>query len=819
MLWCFSIFKCHGPGLTLGTFFCKRQNPGVFKLIVKSYRWRQTALAVAALIALYEPNAWALSLGRITVQSALGEPLRAEVDVPDINAEEAASLKISVASPAAFKAAGLDYSAALSNLQTTLHKRPDERSYIRVNGNQAINDPFMDMILEASWASGRIVRDYTLLFDPPSLRPSVAAAQNPAQISPPVSRAATPAPARPVAPAPTPARTVEPAAKAAPPLAERAAAAPTAASGANRVNVKVGDTASKIAGAIKPANVSLDQMLVALLRTNPMAFISNNVNRIKAGSVITVPSAEQAAATPATEAAQIIIAQSRDFNDFRRKLADNAPGTALAAAATSASGVVQAKVEDQRTGGAASDKLTLSKGVIQKQQAEDQLAKGRSTSEAATRAAELARNIQDLDKLGSASSTAPAPPQSATSTPSQAGAAAVAAKRPASVPAPRAEPGVIDKLMENPMVPAAGIGIVALLTLLGLYRARQRKTIPAPDSESLLPDVPLQQAESLIAASGGQQIDTYVPAESTGSAVDFTPSQLGTDNEVDPVAEADVYLAYGRDAQAEEILKEALRNNPERLAIHQKLLELFAKRRDLNAFEVIAEMAMNVSMGKGAEWERMRELGRSIDPGNILYRPNVQAGTDPLADESANRATPGPAAAVAPNAGAVDLDLDLDFSNSELPPDPDSETKINLAETAPGQLDRDPGHLRPDAPSPAPVAAPADEKNNVIEFSLPDLSAKTEAAPEPSAAPTPSSFGMLDFDLGSISLDLDGAPAPDGKQTPQGQADPLMTKLALAEEFHAIGDTDGARVLLEEVIAQASGDMKAKAQQALSRLS
>ena len=71
---------------------------------------------------------------------------------------------------------------------------------------------------------------------------------------------------------------------------------------------------------------------------------------------------------------------------------------------------------------------------------------------------------------------------------------------------------------------------------------------------------------------------------------------------------------------------------------------------------------------------------------------------------------------------------------------------------------------------------------------------------------------MLDFDLGSISLDLDATPTP-------AQADPMATKLALAEEFQAIGDTDGARVLLEEVIAQASGDMKAKAQQALSRLS
>ena len=778
-------------------------------MIVKSYRWRQTALAVAALCAFYEPNALALSLGRITVQSALGEPLRAEVEVPDINADEAASLKVLVASPAAFKAAGLEYSDAIAGLQTALHKRPDGRSYIRVSGSQAINEPFLDMILEASWASGRIVRDYTLLFDPPNLRPSVAATPNAAQVgSSTSSRAgAAPAPVRP----PVPARVAEPA-KAAPAPAERAVA--TAKPGANRVSVKVGDTASKIAGAIKPANVSLDQMLVALLRSNPMAFINNNVNRIKAGSVMTVPTAEQATATPASEATQNIIAQSRDFNDFRRKLANAAPGAEFASAAASAKGSVQAKVEDQRALGAASDKLTLSKGVIQKLQAEDQLAKERNASEAASRAAELAKNIQDLDKLGAVSSSAAATPQTAASAPSQAGVPAIAAKRPASMPAPRAEPSVIDTLMENPAVPAAAIGIVALLTALGLYRSRQRKPAAMAESESQLPDLPLQQPESFIAASGGQQVDTRdEQAESTGSAIDFTPSQLGTGHEVDPVAEADVYLAYGRDAQAEEILKEALRNHPERLAIHQKLLELFAKRRDLKAFEGIAEVALSVSMGQGAEWDRMRELGRSIDPGNILYRPSGQNAAQPQTESSGNSTDQ---ASVTAAAGAVDLDLDLDFSNSELPPDPANETRASLAETEPGTLDPNLSKVRQDAPSPAPAVAQQEKQDNGIEFSLPDPSAEPEPAPVPSPAPTPSSFGMLDFDLGSLSLDLDDSIAPDA--TP-GKADPLATKLALAEEFQAIGDTDGARVLLEEVIAQASGDMKAKAQQALSKLS
>ncbi|MES2879484.1 MAG: fimbrial protein FimV, partial [Pseudomonadota bacterium] len=104
-------------------------------MISKSHLWQKTAMAAAAaaLFGLLGSNAAALSLGRITVQSALGEPLRAEIDVPDINAEEAASLKATVALPEAFRAAGLEYNPAMSGLQITLKKRPDGRSFIRVS--------------------------------------------------------------------------------------------------------------------------------------------------------------------------------------------------------------------------------------------------------------------------------------------------------------------------------------------------------------------------------------------------------------------------------------------------------------------------------------------------------------------------------------------------------------------------------------------------------------------------------------------------------------------------------------------------------------
>ena len=126
----------------------------------------------ALLLALSGSQVLALSLGRVVVQSALGEPLRAEIDFLDIAADEATSLRTAVASPEAFRAAGLSYNASVVGLQASLQKRADGRLYIRLSSEGAITDSFFDLLLEASWASGRIMRDYTLLFAPAKAGPT-----------------------------------------------------------------------------------------------------------------------------------------------------------------------------------------------------------------------------------------------------------------------------------------------------------------------------------------------------------------------------------------------------------------------------------------------------------------------------------------------------------------------------------------------------------------------------------------------------------------------------------------------------------------------
>ena len=276
--------------------------------------------------------------------------------------------------------------------------------------------------------------------------------------------------------------------------------------------------------------------------------------------------------------------------------------------------------------------------------------------------------------VASASEAAPAATQAASAADDAASAAAAsaAASAPAApvvvpAPAPVEEPSFLDSLADNPLVlPGLGL-LLAALAGLGLYRARQRKKDAAPLDSSFIES--RLQPDSFFGASGGQRVNTKEGGSSVSgnSSMAYSPSQLDAAGDVDPVAEADVYLAYGRDMQAEEILKEAVRHNPTRVSIHAKLAELSAKRQDRTALESVASEIHQLTKGEGSDWNRVAELGRSLDAENPLYQPGGRpAGASALAAG----AMAGAAAATPPD---LDLDLDLDLPDdalTEAPPAP-----------------------------------------------------------------------------------------------------------------------------------------------------
>jgi pilus assembly protein FimV len=412
---------------------------------------------------------------------------------------------------------------------------------------------------------------------------------------------------------------------------------------------------------------------------------------------------------------------------------------------------------------------------------------------------------------------------------------------------PAETPGLVDELLENPLVPAAAGGLIALLAGFAFWRIRQRKKNSAQVDSSFLES--RLQPDSFFGASGGQRVDTNNDGAVTGSSMVYSPSQLDAADDVDPVAEADVYLAYGRDLQAEEILKEAVRTTPGRLAIHTKLLEIFAKRRDTKSFEASAAQAFKITGSNSPDWTRICEMGLAFDPTNPMYQPGgtpTSATGQTTADDGGSifgSTVPASAHAELPQvASTVDLDLDLDFSLDDEPasaindvtggnisPAAHEQTMTMPVSAADNSLDMD-FDLSDEAPTTPPQEHPALELPE-ISLSMDGLSL-TDDEPSPAlsfgstspmpveAAPVPAfDSGMLEFDLGSLSLDLDTPEAGPAEAPWTENEDPLETKLALADEFVSIGDEDGARALIEEVVAEATGEMRAKAQRALANLS
>ena len=403
------------------------------------------------------------------------------------------------------------------------------------------------------------------------------------------------------------------------------------------------------------------------------------------------------------------------------------------------------------------------------------------------------------------------------------------------------------------MILPLGAGLLALLAGFGIYRYRNKHQNVSVDSSFLESRL---QPDSFFGASGGQRIDTN-EGGGTGSSLVYSPSQLDAAGDVDPVAEADVYLAYGRDLQAEEILKEALRTTPGRAAIYAKLCEIYAKRRDVKSFNAIAAKAHTLTQAKGAEWGLIGGMGHELDAANPLYKESAPIGVKapvPAAApaQAAVRAAAAPATAPPESASHdidFDLDLDLDPGLDPAPARPTAPGKL----TAPSALTTASLHT---TPSPLVVTPPPDLQSFVVlpdldlDFSRPsiklDQGAAASLAPPAvfangyskaplAAAGSASSLattaagglnsGMLEFDLDSLSLDLgspgeqDAAAGNAGLSPDASLSDsPLETKFSLAEEFRSLGDADGARSLAQEVLAEAQGPLKAKAQAFINAL-
>ncbi|MDB5810704.1 MAG: hypothetical protein JWN94_2826 [Betaproteobacteria bacterium] len=988
----------------------KTRGGAVFKFPYKTWLW-------AGVFLLYPWIAYGAGLGKLTVISALGHPLLAEVDLVSVQKEELTTLTARIAPPDAFQQANIQYSPALIGVRMTIERRPNGSSYIKIVSTRSINDPFLAILVELNWAQGRLLREYTALIDPPGYGPAATPPVAVAPITPPV--AAAPAPeSKPITPSAESLQTPPPVAPAPKTAAPKPAAANVAKAEASEYAVKRGDTLAKIAAGVKPEGVTLDQMLVSLYRNNSDAF-AGNMNRMKTGTILRVPGKERIAETSAPEATKEVRVQSSNWNAYRMKLAEaagNAPGEETAKSA--ASGKITTAVEDKAAGKEpAKEVLKLSKGDAPapgkstsgkpasakervRMMEEEATAREKSLAEANERVAQLEKSIKDMQRLleikgvvppggkpapaqtpakadqvakaDLAKAVAPAkaepakaepakaepakaepakaeapkdaakaavetskPPVTAAADPAKvdtkavppageapkaepvkaddatkAAAAPKPKSKPAAPPPPPPEPGLVDQIIAavtDPIYLAGGLGGLAVLGG-GVFWMRRRRAAAENDAP---PKVKGKAAPKLV--------EPTADAAPVMAAAPILSPVAGSDD-VDPLAEADLYLNFGRDAQAEEVLKEALQKNPQHSEAQLKLLQIYAGRKDKVEFEKIAGALNTQTSGTGDTWIKAAGMGYAFDPENSLYEAGKSApametpmvagagmagtdldfdlelapGTDPAATdvpldsgEKTMMMQPGELAGMAdalgdttstqditrdsvvahalntdaptpdftlnvPAGSAVDApDLTVDAPADEevsvtditgqLPAGPmvsAIDFNFDTPENAPAEFKHDstvvltpenqeqPAGLTMDFDiGGAPATAPAAGTSSVVqldpEFKLDLGNVDATLVPGSDLAAAPA---IADIKLDDISLTLDDAPKVDAAApAAEGGAKDdhwydVQTKFDLAKAYQEMGDKDGAREILQEVIKEGDATQQAEAKQLLDTL-
>ncbi|MBI5889889.1 MAG: hypothetical protein HZB47_04335 [Nitrosomonadales bacterium] len=591
------------------------------------------------------------------------------------------------------------------------------------------------------------------------------------------------------------------------------------------------------------------------------------MNRIRAGKILNIPPSAAAEMLPQADAEEEIRAQAADWNVYRQKLA--AAGTARPEHADKqeVSGKISTAVTDKASSSKepAKEVLKLSKGEAPNDMAvgggkttaqekaiakeEEAIAKSKALKEAQERTAILEKNVKDMQRLAelkkeTAPASAPTAPVTlqAASAPLPATASGVAEAKPKAAPrkaeTPKVieQPSLIDQLLGDPIYLGGAAALLLALGGFGFVAARRGKTGGKKKAAS----------KADVGSSTGRIAAPVAPSPETG---DFThavaqpaPPPSAVSEEVDPIGEADLFLTFGRDAQAEEVLKEALKKNPNNITVKLKLLSIYVTRKDTNSFYTYAK-EIKESGDKDA-WEQTVAMGRQLDPGNPLYGG---AGAAPAAEARPEAAAPavdfdlGFGSAAKPEFGSqstivleapssqesttimsptalssatATMDFDITGTNPGMPAvnfagggDQEKTMTLNMDDLV---FDVTATHPRvPTAPA-APAAPVAAAKDDEFSFSL-DF--PTEEKPKVAPA--------RDLGLDEITLNLDKAgssAATGGAEVKDERWQEVATKLDLAKAYQEMGDIAGAKEILDEVLRDGDAQQRDSAQALMQQL-
>lgn len=837
---------------------------------------------VMAILAMLIPAAsFALGLGNITMNSALNQPLNAEIELLSVQPDDLNNLVVKLASEEDFQRVGAERAFFLTDISFEVVKRKNGTAYVQLNSARTVTEPFLDFVVEARWPRGRILREFTVLVDPP-----VLSDEAPAPVTQPAAAATPTAPA-----ASRPAQTRQA------PIRARAELAPVSRQAGELTYgpVKYNDTLFEIANQMRPGDVTVNQMMAALVRENPNAFYNGNVNQLKAGYVLRVDDAAKLNALTVADADAEIQRQHVEWRARKSgklvlqaeapaggRVARDGEGTAgstLSAADQARLKLVAPGSQGAGSGAGEGDVNQLREDLLLAAEALD--ANRQETDELKSRLSQMEEQLEAMQRLimlkddemmsmqkqlgkdvVSAEAETPIASPEAVSDEAAADDAAIAAMAeamPAEGETPMVEaeeavapkqapvpaPVVVDEpgLLEDPLLMYGGIGIILVL-IIAVVIQRRRKMQDGFE-ESIL-------NVGGAGASAGATAETMTQGGESSMVSDFAMSEMSgmsgieaDSADVDPISEADVYLAYGRHQQAEDILKEALEKEPERNEIKLKLLEVSFAAKDRAVFEQRAQ-EFHDALGDESDpmWAKVVTMGSQLCPGSDLFGGRsadalkedlaqaVEAGDDDLLDFDFDL----DADSVGGDSSGLDLEADDVFAELEAAT---GEAAASIAEPATEEL----ADLNFDMemPSEEPVkaqkpAAPKADDDNGLDFDVSslDFNLDVDAESGDAAVATADEEGGLDFDLGGMDeLSLESAGEElsaedlgdeladelgDELEDVFGSVDEVGTKLDLAKAYVDMGDADGARSILDEVLEEGDDEQKKQAEELLSQI-
>ena len=600
---------------------------------------------------------YALSLGGMTVQSALGEPLKAEIRIYDFDAQSRAQLVAQMGSRAAFDSAGLIYAELVNSISFSIeHRGPD--SFVVLRTAEPINEVVLDLLIRLTAPSQNVKRSYTVFIDPPFILDEqrvLAGIKNETDVKKntegPVSaegKRETVKSSRAAKSSTEELISTEKASDDRNAGVSKESDKPTVRSGASgtiakggkdefdlqsdgvtsvdrQVVVKAGDTLSSIAKKKYISGATLEQMLVGFFRMNRDAFVGENMNRLQVGKVLRVPGKDDLLSIDPTEARDEVLIHAADWSAYRSGLS-SAPSKVDRAApgnSRAQSGVVTRanSASDNAKDQTPKPVVRLSGKSGENSDALDVLnerliATEKALEEQRKKAEELERIIADLRELRSGRSTASV--ENGDSSQGDKGlvqGTIMQSRNPTTDSWPER---VIEMVLARPLLLLIP---VVLLLALGVIISRRLKHIEDRDEQ-------IVNMEREFQPSQDSNLPSQVEPESGESGVGES------DGQGDVIEDADIFLAYGRFSQAEKILLDALTAEPRRLDLLIKLGEVYSRQKQIEAFANVANKVAAITRSSGAYWERIVALGFILDPTDERYAEGRFAASAPRRNQT-----------------------------------------------------------------------------------------------------------------------------------------------------------------------------------------